>query len=167
MISKSTLNNPNKLLDNGEIGTIYRKAEQLTLFILLASLPLFAFVYLYYNSGNLSWNLPLLPGFVNGLLISQYVIFHKKLKLGFLQDELIEKVKIYCNATKQRYLFLFVVSIVASLGLLFYKNPVYVVIFAVTLVFFSLGKPSPDRMARLMKLKKEDRELVREASRPR
>ena len=162
-------------MDNQEIGIIYRKAEQLTLFILLASLPLFAFVYLYYNSGNLSWNLPQLPSFVNGLwiglsiglLIIQYVNFHKKLKLGILQNELIEKVKIYCKATKQRYLFLFVVSIVASLGLLFYKNPVYVVIFAVTLVFFSLGKPSPDRMARLMKLKKEDRELVREASRPR
>jgi hypothetical protein len=41
-----------------------------------------------------------------------------------------------------------------------------VVVFALALVFFSLGKPSPDRMVRLMRLKKEDRELLREISRP-
>jgi hypothetical protein len=52
------------------------------------------------------------------------------------------------------------------LGLLFSGNPGFVVIFAITLVFFSLGKISPDRMARLMKLKKENRELLREISRP-
>jgi hypothetical protein len=38
--------------------------------------------------------------------------------------------------------------------------------FTLALVFFSLGKPSPDRMVRLMKLKKEDRELLTEISRP-
>ena len=61
---------------------------------------------------------------------------------------------------------LFLVGVLSSLGLLFSGNAGFVVVFALTLVFFSLGKPSPDRMARLMKLKKEDRELLTEISRP-
>jgi hypothetical protein len=162
-------------LDNEEIGIIYRKTERLTLLILLISLPAFGVVYLYENSGNLFWDLPRLPGFINGFLIgfsiagliAQYVLFHKKVKLSFAENDLVEKVRIFLNATAQRFWILFFVSIFATVGLLFNQNPVYVVIFAVTLLFFSLAKPTPDRMARLMKLKKEDRELIRDASRPR
>lgn len=161
-------------MDEQEISVIYRKTERITLLILLVSLPLFGVVYLYENSGNLFWDLPKLPGFIHGLfigfscvgLIAQYVLFHKKVKLSFNENNLVEKVRIYSNATSQRFLILFFVSIFATTGLLFNQNPVYVVIFAVTLVFFSLAKPTPDRMARLMKLKKEDRELIRDASRP-
>lgn len=161
-------------MDNEEIGTIYRKTERLTLLILMVALPLFGMVYLYDTSANLSWDLPQLPEFINGfligfsiaILIAQYVIFHKKLKLTFAIAELLEKVRIYSNATNQRFWLLFLVSIFATIGLLFYQNPIYTVIFAVALIFFSLAKPSPDRMARLMKLKKEDRELIRDASRP-
>jgi hypothetical protein len=161
-------------LDHEEIGIIYRKTERLTLLLLMVALPLFGMVYLYDSSPNLSWDLPRLPGFIGGFLIGfsigcliwQYVVFHKKLKSTFGTPELLEKVRIYSEATNQRFWFLFLVSILATVGLLFSQNPVYTVIFAVTLVFFSLAKPSPDRMARLMKLKKEDRELIREASRP-
>ncbi len=161
-------------MNSEEIGIIYRKTERLTLLILMVALPLFGIVYLYDSSDNLWWDLPQLPGFIHGfligfsvaILIGQYVVFHKKLKLTFIADDLLEKVRIYSNATNQRYLFLFSVSIFATIGLLFNQNPVYTLIFAVTLIFFSLAKPSPDRMARLMKLKKEDRELIREASRP-
>lgn len=168
------MNNSNITLDKEEIGIIYRKTERLTLLILMVALPLFGIVYLYDSSGNLFWDLPQLPDFVNGLLlgsgigllIAQYVIFHKKLKLTFATEDLLEKVSIYSQATNRRFWFLFFTSVIATIGLLFNQNPVYTVIFAVTLIFFSLAKPSPDRMARLMKLKKEDRELIREASRP-
>jgi hypothetical protein len=174
MTSKSPSNNSNTTLKNEEIGIIYRKTERLTLLILMVALPLFGMVYLYDSSANLSWDLPQLPRFIGGFLIGfsiafligQYVVFHKKLKSTFGVNELLEKVRIYSEATNQRFWFLFLVSILATVGLLFSQNPVYTVIFAVTLIFFSLAKPSPDRMARLMKLKKEDRELIREASRP-
>jgi hypothetical protein len=98
-------------------------------------------------------------------LVGQDLIFRKKIKLTLNETELLKKVKIYCKATTQRFLFLFLVSVGATVGLLFDGNPFYIVLFALALVFFSLAKPSPDRMARLMKLKKEDRELIREASR--
>ncbi len=157
-----------------EIGRIYKRTERLTVILLILALPGFAMVYLYQNSGNINWNLPQIPaflewflaGFSSLILVAHYVLFHRKIKLSLRQSELLEKVKIYCYATEKRFLILFLVSILATVGLLFTKNPVFTVIFAVTLVFFSLGKPSPDRMARLMKLKKEDRELIREASRP-
>lgn len=157
-----------------EIRTIYRKTERLTVLLLILALPPFGMVYLYQNSGNVNWDLPRLPeffewaliGFSSFVLVVQYLIFHKKIKTGFQKTELVEKVKIYTQATSQRFLILFGISILTTVGLLLSKNPVFTVIFAVALVFFSLAKPSPDRMARLMKLKKEDRELVREASRP-
>lgn len=161
-------------METQELRKIYHQTERLTLIILIISLPLFGGVYLYHNSGNVTKNLPELPELFNGflltvcpiILLGQDLLFRKKIKLTFNEAELIEKVKIYCAATTHRYLFLSLVSLGSTIGLLLSGNPFYIVIFALALVFFSLAKPSPDRMARLMKLKKEDRELLREIARP-
>lgn len=157
-----------------KIRKAYRSTEQLVLILIALALPVFGAVYLYFNSGNLNWDLPELPGFVLWVLaginvaalVIQYLLFHRKIALTFKESELENKAKIYLSATNQRFLILFLVSLLTSVGLLFFQHPIFVLIFAVTLTFFSLGKPSPDRMARLMKLKKEDRELIRDASRP-
>jgi hypothetical protein len=161
-------------LENQEIARIYKQTEQLTLIHLILALPAFGMVYIYHSSGNLRWDLPVLSGFsvwflagfCSMLLVAQYVLFQKKIKLSFEFVELLDKVAIYSKATVTRFWILFFVSILTAAGLLLSNNPVFTVLFALALVFFSLGKPSPDRMARLMKLKKEDRELLREASRP-
>ena len=161
-------------METESIRTIYRKTELWTTFLLLIDLPLFGIVYLYHNSGNLHWDLPTFPVFLHGilvgagitLLIVQYVLFHKQLKAALEEISLVEKVKIYTQATLQRFILLFLVSILSTFGLLVYQSPWYILLFAVCLVFFSLGKPSPDRIARLVKVKKEDREILREASRP-
>lgn len=161
-------------MENQEIGKIYKQTERLTVILLILALPAFGMVYVSQTSGSVTWNLPQLPQFLEWLLAgfsfmilaAQYVLFHQKIKLTFGQGELVQKVKTYCAATESRFLYLFLVSILATVGLLFSQNPVFTLIFALALVFFSLAKPSPDRMARLMKLKKEDRELIREASRP-
>lgn len=161
-------------METEEIRKIYRKYEQLTTLVLLVSLPAFALVYLYYNSGNLHWDLPALPDFANGvligagvvLLLGQYLIFHRQLKPALGEMSLLEKVKIYSRATLKRFLILFAISMIATVGLLLKQDPIYIVIYAVCLVFFSLGKPSPDRIGRLLKLKKEDREILKEDARP-
>ncbi|TDQ16581.1 hypothetical protein DFQ04_2702 [Algoriphagus boseongensis] len=142
--------------------------------MLLVSLPAFGIVYLYHNSGNLNWDLPKLPGFWNGffigssivLLIGQYFLFHQDLKKVGVDFSLFEKVRVYSKATVKRFFILFCISVLSTIGLLLNQGPVYIVVFAVCLVFFSLGKPSPDRLSRLLKLKKEDRELLREVTRP-
>ena len=161
-------------MENDALRALYRRTEQLTLVILILSLPLFGLVYLFHNSGSINKDLPQLPVFAQGVLLGlgflllglHYVVFHQKIKKTFSLDNLLDKVEGYCAATRQRFWFLFLVSVLSSLGLLFSGNAGFVVVFALALVFFSLGKPSPDRMARLMKLKKEDRELLREISRP-
>jgi hypothetical protein len=161
-------------LETEEIRRIFRKTDQLTMIILLVSLPAFGVVYLYHNSGNLNWGLPVLPEFFNGLfiglgfamLLGQYLVFHQDLKRAHPEQALVEKVKIYSKATSKRFVILFCISILSTIGLLLNQGAIYIVIFAICLVFFSLGKPSPDRLSRLLKLKKEDRELLREAARP-
>ncbi|MBN7815360.1 hypothetical protein [Algoriphagus pacificus] len=157
-----------------EIRSIYKRLEQLVLILMLIALPLFGMIYLYHNSGNLDWGLPALPDFVNGilagagtaLLLIQYFLFHRKLKETFHFDELLKKVKIYAHATRERFFLLFICSLIATLGLLFFGNPYFIVLFAGTLVFFSLAKPTPDRIGRLLKLRKEERDLILNASRP-
>jgi TRAP-type C4-dicarboxylate transport system permease small subunit len=130
----------------------YRRTEQQTLICLLLSLPLFGIIYLYQQAGNLNKTIPQLPFFAQVLVLvallllltAHYFLFHRRIKATFVQEELSEKILAYLAAT----------------------NPGFVVVFALALVFFSLGKPSPDRMMRLLKLKKQDWELLVEISRP-
>jgi ACR3 family arsenite efflux pump ArsB len=162
------------ILETQEIRKVYKSTEQLVLVLMIFALPLFGMVYLYFTSGNLNWGLPVLPDSVFWslvvfnlvTLVVQYILFHQKIRLTFQIEDLESKSKIYLSATRSRFLILFLVSIFSSVGLLFFKSPAFVFLFAVTLVFFSLAKPSPDRMSRLMKLKKEQRDLLKEATRP-
>jgi hypothetical protein len=161
-------------LELQEIRTIYKSTERLTVLLLIVSLPAFAMVYLYQSSGKVDWNLPQFPEFLEWtlagvvaiILALHYVVFHRGISVARGEADLVEKVRVYCKATRQRFWLLFIISLLATAGLLLSENPIFTLIFAVTMVFFSLGKPSPDRIARLMRLKKEDRELVRDASRP-
>lgn len=161
-------------MDLEKLRASYRRTEQLTLLLLLIALPLFGVIYLYEQSGTLGENLPQLSflgqvivlGAGGLLVLVHYLLFHRQIKAALHQEELSEKIITYLAATKQRFFLLMGVSVASSLGLLFSSNPGFVVLFALTLVFFSLGKPSPDRMMRLLKLKKQDRELLREISRP-
>lgn len=152
----------------------YRRTEQQTLICLLLALPLFGMVYLYQKAGNLDKSIPQLPVFAQTILLvaslvllaAHYFWFHRRIKVTFAQEELSAKILGYLAATKQRHWLLFIVAVASSLGLLFSSNPGFVVVFALTLVFFSLGKPTPDRMMRLLRLKKQDRETLVEISRP-
>ena len=152
----------------------YRRTEQQTLICLVLALPLFGGTSLYQPGGKLDKTLPQLSLFEQvlvlvaslGLLVVHYFLFHRRIKATFVQEEISAKILGYLAATKQRHWILFLVAVASSLGLLFSSNPGFVVVFALTLVFFSLGKPTPDRMMRLLKLKKQDREILIEISRP-
>ncbi len=137
-------------------------------------LPIFGMIYLYQSSGKVSWNLPELPLIVGqilsgagiGLLLVQYLLFRKRVKAVFLTEDLLSKLKIYANATRERYVMLFVVALMCSAGLLFFESAIYNLIFAIALFFFSVSKPTPDRIKTLLKLSDEDAEVIRLASRP-
>ena len=161
-------------MEKEELRAIYHRTERLTVVVLLLALPAFGTVYLYQQSGTFSQTLTLLPTWAQYILLGagvlllalQYLLFHQKIKQSFQQESLLEKAGLYAAATRQRFLILFLVSMISTAGLYWSGSPGFVFLFTLALVFFSLGKPSPDRMVRLMKLKKEDRELLTEISRP-
>lgn len=157
-----------------EIRKIYKTVEVRLLILLGLSLPIFGVVYLYYNSGNLNWDLPevmpilemLLAGLGVFLVLAQFLLFRKRISGSGELKSLLSKVQVYAAASLQRIHLLAISCLLDAIGLLFFKNPIFVVLFAVTLVFFSLAKPTPDRIIRLMKLSKEEGDVIREASRP-
>lgn len=157
-----------------EIRRLYKTVEVRLLILLGLSLPLFGVVYLYYNSGNLNWDLPelgrlvetILAGLGIFFLAAQFFLFRKRLKDVLILPDLLSKVQIYAAASLQRIHLLTLSCLLDAAGLLFFKNPFFVVLFAITLIFFSLAKPSPDRIIRLMKLEKKEGDIIRQASRP-
>jgi hypothetical protein len=178
-MSKSPLsnldnNNETPNLETQEFRRVYNNLDKLILVLLILVLPLFGMIYLYQSSGEIKWDLPELPAFVGqvlsglgvGLLLAQYLLFRKKIKAVFHTDKLLMKLKIYASATRERYLILFVIALICSAGLLFFGSAIYNVIFAVALFFFSVAKPTPERITKLLKLNKEDGEIIRLASRP-
>ncbi|MCE7057329.1 hypothetical protein LZF95_21790 [Algoriphagus sp. AGSA1] len=161
-------------MDIQEYRKVYKNLDQLILILLILILPIFGLIYLYQSSGNISQDLPDLPlvfgqvlsGAGIGLILAQYLLFRKKVKAVFLTEDLLAKLKIYAQATRERYLILFVVGLICSAGLLFFGTAIFNVIFALALFFFSIAKPTPDRIKKLLKLTAEDAEIIRLASRP-
>ncbi len=161
-------------MDIQEYRKVYKSLDQLVLILLILILPIFGLIYLYQSGGKISQDLPDLPLVVGqvlsgagiGLILAQYLLFRKKVKAVFLTEDLLAKLKIYAQATRERYLILFVVGLICSAGLLFFGSAIFNVIFALALFFFSIAKPTPDRIKKLLKLKAEDAEIIRLASRP-
>jgi hypothetical protein len=156
-------------LENLEIKRIYDKLERNVLILIAIPIPFFAIAYLNSQNGTLSLDLPEVPEFWNSFGIGfvyvglgmHYFTFHSALKkiLDF-NPNLEDKIKDYAKATMQRFWVLFISGMICSVGLLLFDNPGYTIAFAITLVFCSLGKPSPDRIIRLLKLKGEERQAI-------
>ncbi|UZD24334.1 hypothetical protein [Algoriphagus halophytocola] len=158
----------------GELRKLIKSYELLITILMVVALPVYGMIYLYQSSGEQNWNLPDLPDFVEellwgagiGLLVSQFLLFRKRIKGSQQAPEFILKMQAFSQAVKERYFLLFLVSMLSALGLLFFGSAIFNLIFAVALLFFSLGKPSPLRIQKLLKISDEEKELVELASRP-
>ncbi|PSL06415.1 hypothetical protein [Cecembia rubra] len=156
-------------MENLELKKIYDKLERNVLILIAIPIPFFAVAYLNSQNGTFSLDLPEVPAFWNSFslgfvyvgLALHYIDFHSSLKKIISSDwNLEEKVKKYASATMHRFWILFISALVCSVGLLLFDNPGYTIAFAITLVFCSLGKPTPDRIIRLLKLKGEERQEI-------
>ncbi|MBD8488125.1 hypothetical protein IFO69_05135 [Echinicola sp. CAU 1574] len=147
----------------------FRVLERNVLILIAIPLPAFAFAYLYTTSSNMDLDIPSLPdalkpvllGLVSALLLISFVNFNQGLKK--LRNPLMPleaKLERYSNMTMTRFWQLFASGFLCAIGLLIYQNAGFTVLYAVTLVFVSLGKPTPDRIIRLLKLKGEDLQTV-------
>lgn len=157
-----------------ELKKKFRLLEQKVLLLIAVPLPLFSFAYLYTSSGNMQFDLPAFPqifsylifGLVVSLLFFQYYAFRNKIIL--IRNgpaTLNEKVTHYGNATSVRYWVLFWAGLLSAIGLFVFDNQVFTIAYAVNLIFISLGKPTPDRIIKALKLKNEERDMVYEINR--
>ena len=156
-------------MEKDPIRPIYEKLERNTLILIACSIPFFAIVYLYSQSESISrasYDLPnlfdyILLGLIYGLLAVHYWNFHKSIgKILNEKQDLETKIHLYQQATIRRFWILFLSSFLCSLGLFLFENNGYIIAYALTIVFLSLGKPSPDRIVRLLRLKGEEKERV-------
>jgi hypothetical protein len=156
-------------LEKDIIRIAYEKLERNTLILIACSIPLFAVVYLYSQSESItrtSFHFPaivdfILLGLIYVLLGFHYWGFHSAIKpILTLNLDLETKITLYEQATIRRFWILLLSSLLSSLGLFLFENNGYIMAYALTLVFLSLGKPTPDRIVRLLKLKGEEKERV-------
>ncbi|AFL86166.1 hypothetical protein Belba_3676 [Belliella baltica DSM 15883] len=156
-------------MEKDPIRITYEKLERNTLILIACSIPFFAVVYLYSQSESItrtSYNLPeiadfILLGLIYVLLAFHYWNFHNAIKsILVLNPDLETKITLYEQATIRRFWILLLSSILCPLGLLLFENNGYIIAYALTLVFLSLGKPTPDRIVRLLRLKGEEKERV-------
>lgn len=156
-------------MEKDRIRINYEKLERNTLILIACSIPFFAVVYLYSQSESItrtSYDFPeivdfILLGLIYVLLAFHYWNFHKAIKCVIrLNLDLETKIKLYEQATIRKFWILLLSSLLCSLGLFLFENNGYIIAYALTLVFLSLGKPTPDRIVRLLKLKGEEKERV-------
>ncbi|MDN3668448.1 hypothetical protein QWY93_03790 [Echinicola jeungdonensis] len=145
--------------------------ERNVLILIAIPLPAFAFAYLYTNSDNMDLDIPAVPesinsfllGLISAVILIQWVRFQKGIKkLKKTEVALENKLKGYNKLTVQRYWFLFWAGLFCAGGLLIFQNPGFTISYAIILVFISLGKPSPDRLVKLLQLKGDDKDKVME-----
>lgn len=155
--------------DTLNIKRKFHNMERNVLLLIALPLPLFSLAYLYTISNNFALELPAFPlffdpialGFAMAILVLQYVGFSARIKKIRNSNSGLElKLSSYSKAITIRYWQLFWVGLVCSAGLLIYENPGFTIAYAITLVFVSLGKPTPDRIVKLLRLKGEEKELV-------
>lgn len=156
-------------MEKDPIRTTYEKLEHNTLILIACSIPFFAVVYLYSQSESInrsSYYLPeitgsILLGFIYVLLAFHYWKFHNAIKNILTNHHPLEaKIVLYKHATIHRFKTLLLSSLLCPLGLLLFENNGFIIAYALTLVFLSLGKPTPDRIVRLLKLKGEEKDRV-------
>jgi hypothetical protein len=164
----------NSVLENKNIKQIYESLERNVLILIAIPIPFFAVTYLNSQNTTITFDLPEVPpfwdsfglGLVVSILVLHYFNFQVAIKrIQNQRHDLEAKVSLYSQATMLRFYMLFATSLLCAAGLLLFDNAGYTIVFATTLIFFSLGKPSPDRIVRLLKLEGEEKDKILELRR--
>jgi hypothetical protein len=143
--------------------------ERNVLIMIAVPIPFFGFVYLNSQNPIFFFHIPQLAEFWENLglgivftfLLAQYFVFQKETKIiSTSARNLTEKMNAFSGSVFKRYGYLFISALIAALGLFLFGNPGYTLAFAVTLLFFSIAKPTPDRIIKALRLKGEEKELV-------
>lgn len=145
--------------------------ERNVLILIMIPLSLFSLAYLYTTAPERPFHLelPVMPDLLGYVLLSgalallvwQAVDFQKSVKnISKSQADISVRLRAYTGATLRRFWQLLLIGIFSTAGLLLFQNPGFTVIYAAGLVFVSLGKPTPERIIRGLRLKGEEKEMV-------
>lgn len=149
------------------IRQIYDRLERNLLLLMALPLPVFAVIYL--QAGKDGFDQPTLAIFGANFLLAlaifllglQYFNFQRQINQIRMLDEPLEiRMAKYEKAIMARYWILFIITWISGLGLYLFENQLFSVVFALTLIAFSLGKAMPRRIVKQLRLKGEEKEKV-------
>jgi hypothetical protein len=161
-------------LEADSLRKIYNRLERNVLMFIILPIPLFGFVYLNSQNPIFYFDIPHISAFweylglglVFLLLVAQYIFFQTTIKKIRLFDANLEaRLEFYADACIKRFTLLFIITLVAAVGLFLFENAGYTIAFAICLFFFSIAKPSPDRLISSLKLKGEEKNRVNDLKR--
>lgn len=150
----------------------------------MVGLSLVAFVWVYLNlpaiTPNIIFSVPAYRPYLHGLfllsslalLIRALVQYRKSIKdpgafssTENIQEKVIAKASFFRAASLKMYLLLTVSTLLVVTGFYLSAEPKYAAAYSVLLIAFSLYRPTPERMMKDMKMKKEERDYFYEAAR--
>lgn len=79
------------------------------------------------------------------------------------EQQVIEKANLFLNASLSFYWFLTYSTVLVLIGFYLSVEEIYIGAYSILLILFSIKRPTPDRMIKEMKLKKEDKVILFEA----
>lgn len=134
-------------------------------------IPMAVFLWLYLEMSNDSINPILNPpteyvfigiaSILVGIFIWMSVkIFKNGLSLAKEESLLKDKLIIYEKISKRKFLFLFIASVITTLGLYLCANELFGVLYAVLIFFFSFGNPTRDKIAEDLRLSREHKKTI-------
>ena len=153
-----------------KLADIYHRVN--LIFHAMLAPPLVAFIWLYLESKATSV-FPLIndeltrsiivftiPIFTVGLVVGAFFFFRFRLMAIRPTWELLVKVKTYSKKAIQFYALLEMSLIFNVLGYYMLQKDVFLIMYMVVLIFFSLYKPTLERIANHLNIKKETRDFV-------
>lgn len=170
-----------------EHSSIANRFQRLTSFYyLMVGVPLLAFSWIYLNlkfwtpksffqdPETAMYGHAVFVGFAVSLAVMAFVRSRRYYQQegpvppGLEGAEALEwKVKVFAGASVQRCLFLTASTLVVVLGFYMSLHQLYVPLYAVLLILFSVNRPSPERISSDMRMKKEEHRALVQALRER
>lgn len=170
-----------------EYSSIAKRFQQLTSFYyLMVGIPLLAFSWIYLNmtlwfpwsffqnSETGVYGHVILVGFAVGLAIMAFIRsrqFYQQqgpIPPGLEGAEALDwKVKVFSGASIQKCLFLTASTLVVVVGFYLSLHQLYVPLYAILLILFSINRPSAERISSDMRMKKDEYLALVEALRQR
>lgn len=145
-----------------------QKLHNLLYAIVLAPVLFFGYIYLEAGYGSRPMPTPK-PGDVLSyaviflqvaLLIASLATFSKRLRAIRNLEGLRARLDAYGKATMMRFVFMSAIAFLGVAGLLFTENPIHVGLFVLLMIVLSFWWPSPNKISRDLRLKRDEREVV-------